>query len=1546
MNELEIYGEGGGGKGGGGHTPIEADDTLISKQSVKLLFAVSEGEITGIDDVFTNNTSIKNFAHVSASGSLVDYPVITAPTTSASILTGRYKYGTTALYTAPAGAKLVTWMKYNQSSTPTSAVSACAWLPNNSIIKDSSDLYYKLVRVGVANNYEVSAEPIDPPGVPITQDGISSNTIQIDSRVGTVDQTYISGFDSTRTPSAGSFPVLLANGTTTILSFQGNIDGVIVTMMIDRLMLVEEDGDRVEHEVSGTIQRAGLSGTYSEVEPIYKKGKCTSPYSWDIRVDRPSDVTLESQTWSIRVGRVSPDDADDKHYSKLYLSNVQQVIDQKLTYPRTALLSIVLTDPDQFGGSVPDLKFKIRGMKLPLPSNYTVSNPFTDAETRAYNESSPWNGSFSSVHSYTDNPAWIMYWLLRGKSWESDPGYDWGLRIPASDIDLGSFYNLAKYCDGVVSYTDNNVARTEFRYTAHLSFYEREDIPTALMKILTLCNANLTTNEFGQISITWDAPGQAVTKIVTNANVIEGAFSYSSSDMESRSTVVNVTFNRDDFNGESDTVTVSESVLVERYGYQTSDVILLGCKSRAQATRKARWALYTNCYCTEIVTFKQLFQGATYHIGELIQIQDSDALTVEPKHGVVSSVVTNLDGSTTVNFDRTLTTGTTEGKFTFYIHSEDTTSGQVFTQQPVLITEVTKTGLASTLTAITHTFESGKVPFAGTTFSLSSTTIPAKLYKVVKIDKDDDQSYTITANIHTEDKYAYIDGALTLTTPSLTSGLSPYVNYPVPAVTNLVVGEIYSTTSGVASASLELSWDWENVAPVPISAIFDVTIKFNGDEVYANNTVTSKSVVLPNALPGSYSFIVIAKNPRTGMKSAKEAIYGFKFGIEEGESTLSPPTNIYVKGTTGLEFFQQDLNLTWSYNPANDTTSNTKKRKLKYYQVDIKTMDNVLKATYVVTSLRPDKGADFNFRHSENVAIFGSATRQFKVVVYSRDTINDLSPGYTITVVNNPPAAVTGDVTGDAVNFSLKITSAPSVDHVGYKVWRGTTSNFTINDAALVYKGNSNPILLPIKDESNYYYAFAEYDNFSEDNLNVTRFGSNVVGTSAERLRTVADQAKTDADAARATLNEIASDAKITQGEKSGVFLQWKTIYAEKPDILAKATAAGLGSATETTDYTTGYNDLVSYLTSSPISIPSDPTDPTNEANWCTSTTTIDITAMTFRSKFAAYYSRKVMLLNAVADAAYNKGVQAQSSANTAQSAANTAQSTANDANQAAAAANNNANSRMLASATNVLSGFGTVQVGDTATGVLFTSNGLLGRKAGVTTFSIDTTGTAVFAGSITGATGWMGDLYVEGGQLRNQKTVSGVLNGFRVYNNTTTSTIVNLGQVDSSTEEPISGITHVGTTGYTKGIFKNETTEVKLSTGTYSILATGWARIVGNFTATGEAIIGGNLTATGNVTAYSDTRLKTNLQTLARSIDGLTGYTFDWNGKLDRGDRSYDSDIGLLADEVEKVVPEAVFIGENGYKTVDYTRIIPLLVEELKALKLRVKELEDDTTV
>jgi hypothetical protein len=106
-----------------------------------------------------------------------------------------------------------------------------------------------------------------------------------------------------------------------------------------------------------------------------------------------------------------------------------------------------------------------------------------------------------------------------------------------------------------------------------------------------------------------------------------------------------------------------------------------------------------------------------------------------------------------------------------------------------------------------------------------------------------------------------------------------------------------------------------------------------------------------------------------------------------------------------------------------------------------------------------------------------------------------------------------------------------------------------------------------------------------------------------------------------------------------------------------------------------------------------------------------------------------------------------------------------------------------------------------------------------------------------------------------------------------------------------------------------------------------------------------GLIRATNDVIAFysSDERLKENVLTIPNSLDILkqiNGYSFDWI-PMEGVHENEGHDIGVIAQEVEKVLPEVVTTRDNGYKAVKYEKLVALLIQTNKELLERVEALE-----
>ena len=117
---------------------------------------------------------------------------------------------------------------------------------------------------------------------------------------------------------------------------------------------------------------------------------------------------------------------------------------------------------------------------------------------------------------------------------------------------------------------------------------------------------------------------------------------------------------------------------------------------------------------------------------------------------------------------------------------------------------------------------------------------------------------------------------------------------------------------------------------------------------------------------------------------------------------------------------------------------------------------------------------------------------------------------------------------------------------------------------------------------------------------------------------------------------------------------------------------------------------------------------------------------------------------------------------------------------------------------------------------------------------------------------------------------------------------------------------------------------------------------ITGTLSVNSTTQINADLNVTGDVTAFysSDERLKDNITPIENPLAkvlSLSGNSFDWNDQSSHTGR----DIGVIAQEIEKVLPEIVTTRENGFKAVQYEKIAPLLIEAIKELSHKVDDLQ-----
>jgi hypothetical protein len=115
-----------------------------------------------------------------------------------------------------------------------------------------------------------------------------------------------------------------------------------------------------------------------------------------------------------------------------------------------------------------------------------------------------------------------------------------------------------------------------------------------------------------------------------------------------------------------------------------------------------------------------------------------------------------------------------------------------------------------------------------------------------------------------------------------------------------------------------------------------------------------------------------------------------------------------------------------------------------------------------------------------------------------------------------------------------------------------------------------------------------------------------------------------------------------------------------------------------------------------------------------------------------------------------------------------------------------------------------------------------------------------------------------------------------------------------------------------------------------------------------------GEIRATNEITAYygSDVRLKENIQPIENPLEMISqirGVYYDWTDEhIARrgGEDGYfvrKHDVGVIAQEIEAVLPEVVATRDDGFKAVKYEKIVPLLIEVVKAQQQEINQIREE---
>ena len=207
------------------------------------------------------------------------------------------------------------------------------------------------------------------------------------------------------------------------------------------------------------------------------------------------------------------------------------------------------------------------------------------------------------------------------------------------------------------------------------------------------------------------------------------------------------------------------------------------------------------------------------------------------------------------------------------------------------------------------------------------------------------------------------------------------------------------------------------------------------------------------------------------------------------------------------------------------------------------------------------------------------------------------------------------------------------------------------------------------------------------------------------------------------------------------------------------------------------------------------------------------------------------------------------------------------------------------------------------------------------------------------------------GANLSGSQASTGSFGVLETHGNVNVTTT---GRLGVGTDDPDFKLDVAGNAGFNEYIRHNgdndthirfQANQVDISAGGNIYSYDGAAfNLTGHLSASGN-ISGSQIEASGDIIAFgsSDRNLKDNIQPIENPLEKMEkigGYTFVWN---DKQSTYQGKDVGVVAQEIQEVLPEIVSGRANGYLGVKYEKIVPLLIESIKENTKKIKELEQE---
>lgn len=644
-------------------------------------------------------------------------------------------------------------------------------------------------------------------------------------------------------------------------------------IQVNGLLKQEDNGDLLPTSVAIRLEcrQVGSTGAWTHITDHTIEGKTTSPYQRSITVPTPQ----ASGNWDFRVTRLTDDSTTSKLVNATYWAGYTLLSDVQIEYANSAVIATNISAKN-FGSNVPTMSFELYGLYCLVPQNY-------DPTTRTYATSGPgttggtWDG-YSIKYVLTDNPAWIFYTICCQPIW----GLAREINFPR--VDQYALYEIAKYCDQMVP---NGFGGTEPRFTFNGTLNEADEAFRILQSVASVFRGSLYWGG-GKIVAVADMPRNP-SKLVTPANVVDGKFDYEGSSFKVRHSSVKVRW-RDPANRYRIAVeTADDPLLINEVGLREMEIDAIGCTSRGQARRLARWVLYTEKYETELISYRAAFDHANVRPGDVILVQDPYYASVS-----LSGRILGVEAPGTLEMDRNV------------VFESGKSYTVRFTKSDGSITdEVTVTNSPGT----TNELQVGSIPVGvsgNSIWLISATDVKPTQWRVISVREEGDSTYAVQALRHYPGKYDLVELGIALDNEQFTR--KQYLDWngvdfddvtddqeidettALRPPTNVTAAEALSGVGGTILIRVTVSWQTPSdprVARYQVQAV-----RSNGVTAWEGETNTA-SLQIDNLVPAQYRFQV-----RSLSISGGQSVWATTglINVDGVPDALDPPAGLLATG--------------------------------------------------------------------------------------------------------------------------------------------------------------------------------------------------------------------------------------------------------------------------------------------------------------------------------------------------------------------------------------------------------------------------------------------------------------------------------------------------------------------------------------------------------------------------------------------------------------------------------------------------------------------------